>query len=75
MIDAIEWVLGTLAIVLAGAAFAMGGQVIREAWRGAFKAARHELPGLPLAQGRPVATGHAASDPEAQDLPGQRSER
>lgn len=38
MRDVIELILGALAVVLCGAAFAVGGQVIREAWRGAFKA-------------------------------------
>lgn len=41
MLDATEWILGALVIVLGGAAFAVGGQVIREAWRSGFKA----LPG------------------------------
>jgi uncharacterized membrane protein (DUF2068 family) len=40
MIDATEWILGALAIVLGGAAFAVGGQVIREAWRGVFRTSR-----------------------------------
>lgn len=38
MIDAAEWILGALLIVLGGAAFAVGGQVIRDAWRNGFKA-------------------------------------
>lgn len=37
MRDVIELILGALAVVLCGAAFAVGGQVIREARRGASK--------------------------------------
>ncbi|PTT91501.1 hypothetical protein DBR42_03695 [Pelomonas sp. HMWF004] len=38
MTDIVELILGALAFVLCAAAFVLGGQVIREAWRGAFKA-------------------------------------
>lgn len=38
MWDAAELILGALALVLGGAAFALGGQVIRAAWRDAFRA-------------------------------------
>jgi hypothetical protein len=55
MIDATEWILGALAIVLAGAAFAVGGQVIREAWRGVFRRPRATRPGPGLLWGRPGA--------------------
>lgn len=34
--DVIELILGTLAVVLCGAAFALGGQVLRQAWRAGF---------------------------------------
>ncbi len=37
MRDATELILGSLAVVLGLAAFAIGFQVLREAWRGAFK--------------------------------------
>jgi hypothetical protein len=35
MYDGIEVILATLAVVMGGAAFAVGGHVIAEAWRGA----------------------------------------
>jgi hypothetical protein len=37
MSDVIDIILGSLAIVLCGAAFALGGPVLRQAWRAAFK--------------------------------------
>lgn len=37
MTDAVEWILGSLSIVLIGVAFALGGHVIREAWREALR--------------------------------------
>jgi hypothetical protein len=40
MSDITDLILGALAIVLCGAALAAGGQVIREAWRGAFRGHR-----------------------------------
>jgi hypothetical protein len=36
MVHITELILGTLAVVLGGAAFAVGWQVLRDAWRGAF---------------------------------------
>jgi hypothetical protein len=55
MIDATEWILGALAIVLAAATFAVGGQVIREAWRGVFRKPPATPPGPGLLWGRPGA--------------------
>lgn len=37
MLDVTELMLGALVVVLAGAAFALGGRVIRDAWRAGFK--------------------------------------
>ena len=38
MNDITEIILEGLAVVLAGAALAVGGQVLRDAWKGAFSA-------------------------------------
>jgi hypothetical protein len=45
MKDVTELLLASLAFLLGAAAFAVGGQVIREAWRGVFKSARRTAPG------------------------------
>lgn len=52
MNDLTQWILGTLALVLGAAAIGVGGQVIREAWRGAFDQAQPVLPGPRAGGGR-----------------------
>ncbi|MEO8278272.1 MAG: hypothetical protein ABI564_01200 [Ideonella sp.] len=44
MNDMTELLLGALAIVLGCAALAVGGQVIRDAWRGVFRKSRPRAP-------------------------------
>jgi hypothetical protein len=64
MNDITELILGALAIVLGGAAFAVGGQVIRDAWRGALKRPPVKLPESSATWGRTGAgIAPAAPDP------------
>ncbi len=52
MNDLTQWILGALALVLGAAAVGVGGQIIRDAWRGAFDPAQPVLPGPKAGGGR-----------------------
>lgn len=53
MIDGTELILGTLALVLGGAACAVGGRVLRDAWREIFRNADPVPPDQAAIWGRP----------------------
>lgn len=52
MNDITEIILGGLAVVLAGAALAVGGQVLRDAWKGAFSEPDEGLPRTAAGSGK-----------------------
>lgn len=68
MSDGIEMLLGALAVVLGGAAFTLGGQVVRQAWRDL----RQDTP--PAPQPPVLADDHrlAGDTPGADDSPPPR---